>query len=111
MIHQCFPHQNFPVCSICVYVYMCVFVCVHVCTCVLEVFAFTVEQRLEPVPLKDFSDHVKNMHKDRDLRFEEEYAVCSYNIYIYIYILYKHCKIFTNLHFLKTHCMSYSSYY
>ena len=52
--------------------------CVHVCS--LGVFAFTVEQRLEPVPLKDFSDHVKNMHKDRDLGFEEEYAVCSYNI-------------------------------
>ena len=40
---------------------------------------FTVEQRLEPVPLRDFSDHVKNMHKDRDLGFEDEYGVC----YIY----------------------------
>ena len=48
--------------------------CVHVCS--LGVFAFTVEQRLEPIPLKNFSDHVKNMHKDRDLGFEEEYAVC-----------------------------------
>ena len=34
-----------------------------------------VEQRLEPVPLKDFPEHVTNLHKDRDLGFEEEYSV------------------------------------
>ena len=52
--------------------------CMH-CYCAL----ITVEQRKEPIPLKNFSEHVANMHKDRDLGFEEEYSVCSI-IYIII---------------------------
>ena len=34
------------------------------------------EHRLEPVPLKDFPEHVAALHKDRDFGFEDEYSVC-----------------------------------
>ena len=67
---------------VCVYGCVCVCVCVRVRVCVhvrvlllMFMLLFTVEQRKEPIPLKNFSEHVANMHKDRDLGFEEEYSV------------------------------------
>ena len=56
---------------------MCVCVCACVGMCIItSVALIAVEQRKEPIPLKNFSEHVANMHKDRDLGFEEEYSVC-----------------------------------
>ena len=59
---------------------MCV--CCYYVACIY-MLPFTVEQRLEPIPLNKFSEHVANMHKDRDLGFEEEYSVC-YDITLHL---------------------------
>ena len=71
------------VCNVCMCSMQCACVCVqcvhvHACVSLLVLYAlFTVEQqRLEPIPLANFSEHVAAMHKDRDLGFEEEYSVC-----------------------------------
>lgn len=34
--------------------------------------------RMKPIPVENFGDHVEHMHSDRDKRFEEEYKVSGW---------------------------------
>lgn len=34
---------------------------------------------MQPIPMEDFADHVRQLHLNRDLGFEEEYEVSNNN--------------------------------
>ena len=47
--------------------------CYHLCT----MYIVTAETGISDIPEDDFPDHVKEMHQDRDQKFEVEYKVST----------------------------------
>ena len=44
----------------------------------------TVMDRMKPVSLESFRDHVVSKHNERDKGFESEYQVCTYWYVVFI---------------------------
>ncbi len=75
--------------------------CAHLCYPPLSYLSLSlpflsVEERLKPIPKLVFSQHVKDMHKDRDRVFELEYQVMIISVYCYSYLWFLSLQSLTN---------------
>ncbi len=53
---------------------------------VLYLYIYTVAERLRLIPIAQFKFHVKDMHADKDKKFELEYEVCSGHAFPFTFI-------------------------
>ncbi len=83
---------KFTLCT-CMY---CTCACAHLCYPSLSLPFLSVEERLKPIPKLVFSQHVKDMHKDRDRVFELEYQVMIISVYCYSYLWLLSLQSLTN---------------